>query len=390
MLVNDGVRRQLIELDAKLARVRIVLDSVAVGGNGYGPTPSPLISYIGDSTLFIDGVAGAFLVIDSKGHVARAMAGPKRMDLAFMAAGPSFADDKGRLIFRAIAMMSSAPTAVQPTPGKAVTTTQQLPDSASLVRIDLDTRLVDTIARLKQQNGTKAISIQGTDGKRSFIYRVNPLETMDEWAVLSNGTLALVRGHDYHIDWLSSSGGMKSTEKLPFDWKKLSDADKQRVIDSTRHAIDSTRAEAEKYGDTEVARAMREVFAKSSAGLSLFLPPVPKPVGPAPAVPPKSSMPPMTIEVAPPSEIADYYPPVHGGSAIPDADGNVWILPNTSKQSKAGELVYDVVNAQDALTQRVRLPNGRSVAGFGKNGIVYLMSVDGANGWKLERAKLGN
>ncbi|MEP6779692.1 MAG: hypothetical protein ABJC26_07360 [Gemmatimonadaceae bacterium] len=388
VLVNDGVRRQLIELDARLARVRIILDSVAVGGNGYGPIASPLINYLGDSTLFVDGTARVLLVIDPKGNVARAMAGPTKQDLGYLAGSPSGVDDKGRLLYRVVNLTIPFIN-MKPPLGKVTAVLQELPDSGAIVRLDLDTRKVDTIARIKQQNGTKGTMIFAADGKTSFIYTVNPLESMDEWAVTSNGAIAFVRGHDYHVDFLHSDGKMLSGEKMSFDWRRLSDADKQRLVDSMRTAYEKVRAEAEPYGDMEVSRASTNFLRSTSAGLGmLFGAPAPKPIGPPPAVKPGGKLV-QTLEFVPLSQIADYYPPVHGGSALADLDGNVWILPNTSKQSKAGELVYDVVNARGELTERVRLPVGRSVAGFGKRGIVYLMSVDGLNGWKLERATIG-
>jgi hypothetical protein len=71
-----------------------------------------------------------------------------------------------------------------------------------------------------------------------------------------------------------------------------------------------------------------------------------------------------------------------------DLDGNLWILPTTSAQSKQGELVYDVVNPKKGLFQRVRMPLGRSIAGFGKGGVVYLQSGDRTNGFYLERARV--
>ena len=73
-----------------------------------------------------------------------------------------------------------------------------------------------------------------------------------------------------------------------------------------------------------------------------------------------------------------------------DADGNLWILPTTSAQSKHGELVYDVVNNRGVLTHRVRMPLERSIAGFGKGGVVYLMyrDADPKIGWTLERTNI--
>jgi hypothetical protein len=87
-------------------------------------------------------------------------------------------------------------------------------------------------------------------------------------------------------------------------------------------------------------------------------------------------------------DIPDYYPAVRTSSAIPDVDGNLWILPTTSARSRNGELVYDVVNLKGELFQRVRLPLGRSIVGFGKGGVVFLQSGDRTNGFYLERARL--
>ena len=94
------------------------------------------------------------------------------------------------------------------------------------------------------------------------------------------------------------------------------------------------------------------------------------------------------MEFVPLSQIPDYYPPIRQTSAMPDLDGNLWILTTTSAQSQRGELVYDVVNPKQGLFRRVRMPLGRSVAGFGKNGVVYLQSGDRTNGFYLERVKL--
>jgi hypothetical protein len=84
----------------------------------------------------------------------------------------------------------------------------------------------------------------------------------------------------------------------------------------------------------------------------------------------------------------DYYPPIRVGAATADLDGNLWILPTTSAQSKNGELVYDVLSPKKGLFERVRMPVGRSIAGFGKGGVVYLMSGDRTNGFYLERTRL--
>ena len=81
VLINDGSQRRLVLLDATLAMKRVVLDSVGGTSESYGPSASPLIRYLGDSVLFIDGVAKAFVVIDPKGKRVRVMAATNAADL---------------------------------------------------------------------------------------------------------------------------------------------------------------------------------------------------------------------------------------------------------------------------------------------------------------------
>ena len=97
---------------------------------------------------------------------------------------------------------------------------------------------------------------------------------------------------------------------------------------------------------------------------------------------------PRPTEALAPDKLPDFYPPVRIGTNIADLDGNLWILPTTSKYSAHGELVYDVVNTTGVLVERVRVPLGRIIVGFAKGGVVYMTSGDKASGFILERSKL--
>lgn len=92
-------------------------------------------------------------------------------------------------------------------------------------------------------------------------------------------------------------------------------------------------------------------------------------------------------EVAPLAEIPDYWPPIRRNAIKPDFDNHAWVLPTTSAQSKSGELVYDVIDNVGALSKRVRIPAGRSIAGFGRNGTVYLTYRDN-EGWAVEKTRV--
>jgi hypothetical protein len=92
------------------------------------------------------------------------------------------------------------------------------------------------------------------------------------------------------------------------------------------------------------------------------------------------------INFVSPSELPDYKPPFFAGSVRADADGNLWIRTIPTK-AVAGGPVYDVVNRQGGLVDRVQIPAGRMIIGFGAGGVVYLANRDG-NTTYLERARV--
>lgn len=378
VIVNDGLRRQLILLDGNLTNPVVVLDSVKEGGQAYGPVAAPLIRYTGDSSLYVDMLSRTLLVLDANGKVVRAMAVPKQTDMIRMWGEASGTDQSGNMLYRAITPYS-VDTA---TLSEGVTTRKQWQrDSVAIVRGVFQTRAVDTIARLKLDNTTRTFHTFYPNGRKTLLITINPLTPIDEWAALSDGTVAVVRGHDYHVDFFLPDGTKKSTPKLPYDWKRLTDDDKHRLVDSTRNVIEKIRSDAAATGGATEGNDAAIRYLRTQ------LTPTLRPAAPPASGQPKVVEATLTYEFAPLNEIADYYPPIRYGAARADEDGNLWLLPTTSAQSKNGELVYDVVSANGAPFYRVRLPVGRSVAGFGKKGVVYLMHREG-DLWHLERTRV--
>jgi hypothetical protein len=359
VLVNDGIRRQLILLDNQLGFKRIVIDSVSTAGQSYGPIATPFISYLADSTLFVDGRATSLVVIDPRGNATRVMSVPSGRDLRTLAYTTSGTDDKGNLLYLVYPSATSASRALPSAPGASATQPAR-PDSAAVVRANFDTRAIDTVGRVRIQASVFTRSVQLENGQMQVTKTINPVTSVDEWAVLSDGSVAFIRGHDYHIDWLMPNGEQRSSAKLPFDWKPLGESDKLALIDSARKAEEKSIAEAK----TARKGAMAEV--------AFGVVPMPDP----------------TILFVPLTEMGDYYPAMRYGAAKADQDGALWILPTTSAHSRSGELIYDVVNNRGELVERVRIPHDRSIAGFGKGGVVYLMFRDGAFVWHLERTRV--
>ena len=66
-----------------------------------------------------------------------------------------------------------------------------------------------------------------------------------------------------------------------------------------------------------------------------------------------------------------------------DLDGNLWV--RTTIVVNGGP-IYDVIDASGKMVDRVVLPAGRVIAGFGKGGVVY-MGVRETGGVRLEQAR---
>ena len=95
-------------------------------------------------------------------------------------------------------------------------------------------------------------------------------------------------------------------------------------------------------------------------------------------------MPPINMVNA--DSLPDYRPAFTAGSARGDLDGNLWVR-TTSPVGNAGP-IYFVINKKGEVIDRVQLPESRVLAGFGKNGDVYLSVRDAEGNVRVERAKI--
>jgi hypothetical protein len=470
VLVNDGTRRRLLLMDTSLKVVEIVLDSLAEVANTYGTRPGMLIPYRADSILFVDPASYAALILDPSAHITRVRSAWSPDDIfSYTNVTGNFGwpatDGRGRVVYRISAR--SGPPKVAPPPG--VPYFPSPPDTAFIVAMDLDTRKLDTLGAVKIPKVDFQIH-QSAEGFLSLTVMNNPLPTTDEWAVMPTGAVAFLRGRDYRIDYHQPDGSWTSSPKIPFDWQRLADDDKQKFVDSVKDA--NRRSQMGAYvaamirwvnlydkpypkdfkvpagyvpqnglaknwklppdvtfpasyiyscaaGEEPkiIERAAREaigaarVAAPGPAGSSgstqlpagmsvvpggLTLAGAPVPPGgtpsciPSPIVVSGGVAPPMpTIRelfVVPPDELPDYRPPFIAGAARADADGNLWVRTQPAKPLPGGP-VYDVINKQGELSDRLQVPVGYTLVGFGKGKVVYLQMRD-AKGIHLARVRL--
>lgn len=357
VLVNDPTKRQLVLFDSTLRNFKVIADTSSNSPNSYGLRPSVggLIPYVADSSLFIDSESQAFLVIDPQGEFKRVMAPTRASDLTFISSaqfGGAGFDSKGRLIYRSARRTPQQSMGFgMPVAGKPTFIPQA--DSAPIMRMDLDRRSVDTVVFMKSAVARQAIV--GNSQSISIRSVINPVPAGDDWTLTPDGVIAIVRAQDYHIDWIAPDGRMSSTPKMPFDWKRITPEEKQQIIDSVR------KAEADR-----VAK----------------LPP------PGPAVPGVFVAPPVQVLTVDANELPDFYPPVRQGQVRSDREGNIWILPSTTVGATGAGLRYDVVNREGLIIERVQLPKGRTLVGFGPNGTIYMHFVKTPAIAAIERAEV--
>lgn len=437
VLVNDILGRRVVLFDSTLALVGVVADSTGATANAYGARGGGLLSYQGDSAMFIDPASLTMMAITPAGQLAGVKAVPRANDISFLVGGPNGRpgfDMQGRLIYRGMARGRPAPADARPAFGNFVM--PQMPDSAPVVRVDPATRKLDTLAMVRIPKVDVNIS-QGNDGRISVVTKVHPMPTTDDWALLSDGTVAIVRGHDFHVDWVDASKAVTSSPKIPFVWQRLSDEDKEFIVDSARTAMEKARDEAMRMMNSAGGPA---AFVASGGAERMMVMgdfggggPPPRAAAPAAgATPPAggstggtsggaaassgaaggsgaatagssaSGTPPArggqgggpggaggfqipAINMVPASELPDYRPPFGQQASLGDLDDNLWVR-TSAPVGEAGP-VYFVIAKGGEVIARVQAPQGRIIVGFGKGGLVYLAFRDAEGRSYLESAR---
>jgi hypothetical protein len=456
VMVNDGMRRRLLIFDSTLTQATVVLDSLTEVENAYGSRPGRLIPHLADSSLFIDPATLAMLVINPAGQITRVRAIPfaqhvQSLTSAIASWGNPAFDTRGRLVYRITA--TTAPMAAPPLPGMPYVPSPA--DSAFVVGVHLNTRVIDTLGVVRMPKVVYSMRME-PEGYYSLNSVPNPLPLLDEWAVMSDGSVAFVRGVDYRVEFRAPDGTMTSGDKLPYPWMRMDDTLKAKFADSAK-AVQIKNAQT---GFVTQMISWSNVLNKPypasfSVPESYVLPPgmpadwiLPKglsfppnyipacppgvaptvtpqmmsvsptgavsvnggapaaaatgaPAGAAPAAPQCTQSyfqemygggytPPAPIYRAPtlvrPADIPDYKPPIAAGATRADADGNLWVRANPMRPMPGGQ-IFDVINRKGEMIDRIQIPMGFTLVGFGEGKVVYLSNRD-AKGLHLSRVRL--
>ena len=375
VLVNDPGKRQIVMLDSSLANPKVVVDS-AGGVNMYGMQAGALIPFAADSTLFVDRGASAFLVIDPTGSVARVMSFPPGNPAQYLttpnsAGYPAFSSNFG-IVYR---IPMPRPQIQRPREGEPEIT-RKFEDSALVVAMNVKRRSLDTLARL----GTGSMITMRLSANNNNTNTQTPIfPVFDDWTVLSDGTIAVLRGREYRLDFYDGEAERTAAPRLFYPWKQMDDAEKTRIVDSINT---QRRKQFDEMLDDMRKRATNPEQPAGPGGEKIIIVDgmpirtyngerMPPPTPPAPVLS---------------TDMPDYMPAVERGvgSYRADADNRVWIRPKPPAGAPRGGVVYEIVDRSGVLVDRVQIPVGRTLVGFGPGGAVYLTWRD-AGATKIER-----
>lgn len=301
-----------------------------VGRTGAGPAEyaraGRLVALPGDSSALHDPGNARYLVIKPDGTPGETFMLDERVRFTLGGRGsvPRGTDARGYIYFQ------GAPL----TTGSGDTPPVPL-DSAPVMRYDRRTAKLDTLAWLQFAKGNTRVA-PGPDGRGlSITVGAHAYPANDDWGVMPDGSIAVVRAKDYHVDRYSITG--TRTQGSP--------------VRATPVPVTETEKEAWRS-----ERRGRAVSRTTGAIATNFF----EPEWPV-------SMPPFALF-----------------STFASPKGELWVL----RSHKAADApVYDVFNATGSLSSRVALPARTRLVGFG-NGTVYLVRRDDDDLEWLQRYRL--
>jgi hypothetical protein len=347
--------------DSLMRVTSIVIDSAE-----YGTRPGSVMRYLGDTVVFVESVTPSMTLIDPDGKVMRTVAVPSPRDVFALMPSPVSlpgVDPHGRLVHRALPPRDALPR-LRPNEVRSRTS----PDSVPLVGDNPETHAGDTLAWIKSYTN-KGVSIGRPNGTSFGYSRQAPVDIIDGWAMLASGRIAVVRGRDYHIDFIGADGNVTAGPRIPYDWKHLSD-------DAKAALADSSNAEFNREMTTR-ATTPGAVTSINGGGGGM---------GSGGGAVQDRPLPPSGSLDFRPTEIPDYRAVFLEGAVRADAEGNVWIR-TQRPSSDTTKSVHDVVNGEGTLIDRVLVPNDRTIAGFDRRGNVFLVGkAEGGIQW-IERVR---
>jgi hypothetical protein len=317
-------------------RLLYVVDLLArsasqIGRQGGGPAeyrvPGTLLPLAGDTTLLTDAGNRRLLAL-----------GPDATPVAVISDAwpmpggepgtrlPRGIDGRGRGYLQGSAARVSASGAVTPL------------DSAPLLRVARGSATDDTLGYVHL--APRRISTTSKNGALTSVdITIPPYPAQDGWQAFADGAVAIARVREYRVDWVLPDGRRVAGPEISHSPVRVGQRDKDEWSAS--------------------AGRVRAAAAGS----------------PAPSAAPR-----------PEPDWPEFKPPFPSAGVLAGSDGRLWV----QRHSVAGDTRsrYDVIDRRGVVVQRVEIPGGGRVVGFGPRSI-YVARKDADDLQYLQRFAMG-
>jgi hypothetical protein len=331
LLVADRLEKAVRLLDAAGA----YLDEVGRVGSGPGEfqLPGRLLPLPGDSTLLVDFGNMRLSVIGPEGgiHRSTSMQQSYRHDggAGVVMVMPQVSDGRGGLYFDTRGSFEVGPAG--------------LPDSIAVVRWELGAEHFDTVAMLPNPAAMHSIKFGSSGGTRITGAGGGPLSAKPGWSADPDGRAALVWAEPYRVEWVSPSGSRAAGPTVDYRPIPVTEEDKAAWADG-------------------MAGGAVTVVSGTEGGRSFTMP-----------RPDPDDM-----------EWPEHKPAFHATGVWTAPNGVLWV--QRYVRGGAPE-TFDLFDARGRRTDRVELPEGRSLIGFGP-GVIYLARPDTDDLQWIERYRM--
>jgi hypothetical protein len=296
-----------------------------IGRTGRGPgeyrLPTALRAMPGDSTLLID-----------EGNSRIAIIGPDlKIHRSFTLLLPGLDFGSGaRAVDRVGRFYTQLPGWMKREPN----------DSVGVVRFDIGTKRVDTLLKVK------GMTWLPPGPRYGFGWVV--FAPQDVWAATSDGRIAVVRSGDYHVEWYEPNGRMTRGPAVPFEPVTVTMTERKAYA---RHFLQNSNVGG-RGGDDALTAVPAEMMSE-----------------------------PQIQEMAERNTFAPRKPAFTDTPPLLGADGTLWVERSTQAGAAA---LWDVFDASGRLIRRLRLPEGKHLAGLGVRWL-YVIAIDDDGLQHLER-----
>ncbi|HTR76817.1 MAG TPA: hypothetical protein VMH39_01845, partial [Gemmatimonadaceae bacterium] len=182
VMIGDGGGHRLLLFDSTLRRATVVLDTASTAARRFPSGRFALIAGASDTTLFVDRNALALVVIAPDGSIVRTVSVPVPATLMAQL------DDKGVLDPNLGLVLEGNESFAQTRGDTTNPPIIPVPDSAPILRINLLSRRIDTIAFIRLPNAFRWTHYRLPNGSFQNVQTDDPFPYTDLWAMLSDGT----------------------------------------------------------------------------------------------------------------------------------------------------------------------------------------------------------